>query len=133
MKKLLEAVQRAIEKLQAEGIEGWGLNNLYLDDQPFGELVQIGPTFGCASETCNHVSHDPAAPTYKWVPPTGWKLVHLGKDDEFDYYYITDGEEEEVIIKEDRRHYHDRLFWGNFEDVPEFLLARLQEVQEVEA
>lgn len=132
MEKLLSAVQTALKKLAQDGIQGWGLNELYFiyDDgarETFGELVEVGPEHGCVNETCNHVSHDPAAPTMKWIPPEGYTLHILGEDGERKYFYIQNSNEEYIIVKVEGGHYHDRLEWGNFEDVPEWILAQLVE------
>ena len=132
MEKLLSAVQTALEKMQRDGIKGWGLNELYFiyDDgtrEAFGELIQAGPEYGCTSETCSHSSHDPAAPTMKWVPPEGYSLSILGEDAEQTFYYLTNGEDEYIIVLIEGGHYHDRLQWAEFEDVPEWMLARLAE------
>lgn len=127
MEKLVSAVCSAIQKLSRYGIVGWGLNMLYLDGTEFGELVQYGPERGCTSEMCSHVSHDPADSTYKWIPPEGYTLHFIGEDGGREYFYITNGSEEFVIIKIEGGHFHDRLQWGEVEDVPEWMLARLAE------
>lgn len=131
-KKLIAAVEAALEKMQRDGIEGWGLNELYFiyDDgtrETFGELIQTGAEHGCTSEMCNHVSHDPAAPTLKWIPPEEYSLSILGEDGERTFYHLTNDSEEYIIVRVEGGHYHDRLEWGNFEDVPEWILARLAE------
>lgn len=132
--KLISAVQSALEKLSREGIVGWGLNTLYItydDDETrvveFGELIEVGPEHGCTSETCNHVSHDPAAPVLKWIPPEGYRVHEIGEDGERTFYYLANDTEECVIIRVDGGHYHDRLEWGDFDDLPEWMLARLAE------
>lgn len=129
--KLIRAVQTALEKLNRDGIEGWGLNALYItyDDgtREFGELVEVGPEYGCTSETCNHVSHDPAAPTLKWIPPEGYRLNFIGDDGERTFYHVANDDEEYIIVRVEGGHYHDSLQWGDFEDVPEWMLARLAE------
>ncbi len=130
--KLISAVCSALEKLRREGIEGWGLNELYFiyDDgtrEAFGELIQAGPEYGCTSETCSHSSHDPADATYKWIPPEGYTLHILGEDDGRTFYHLGNGEDEHILVRNEGGHYHDRLQWGDFEDVPEWMLARLAE------
>ena len=132
MEKLLSAVQTALEKMQRDGIKGWGLNELYFiyDDgtrETFGELIQAGAEHGCTSETCSHSSHDPAAATMKWLPPEGYHLSLLGEDGERQFFYITNDSEEYIVVRIEGGHYHDRLEWGNFEDVPEWMLAQLVE------
>lgn len=129
-KKLIDAVQTALKKLARDGIEGWGLNSLYLVDDEgkrtsFGELIEIGPEYGCTSETCSHSSHDPAAPIIKWIPPKGCTLSRLGEDGERTFYHLTNDNEEYILIRIDGGHYHDRLQWAEIEEVPAFILARL--------
>lgn len=130
-KKLIAAVEAALEKMQRDGIKGWGLNTLYItyDDgtREFGELVEAGATYGCTSETCSHSSHDPADATYKWIPPEGYTLHILGEDDGRTFYHLGNDEEEHIIVRIEGGHYHDRLEWGDFEDVPEWILAQLAE------
>lgn len=126
--KLISAVQTALEKLNRDGIVGWGLNTLYEDEtHEFGELVEVSPIDGCTSETCRHISHDPAAATYKWIPPEGYSLSFLGEDGKYSFFYITNGAEEYIIVRIDGGHYHDRLEWGEFDDLPEWMLTRLAE------
>lgn len=131
MEKLLSAVQTALKKLNKDGIKGWGLNPLYYDGIEFGELIQAGPEYGCTCETCSHSSHDPAAGTMKWIPPDGYRMSFIGEDGEREFFYLTNGSEEHIIIRIEGGHYHDRLEWGDFEDVPAFILARLAEYKEV--
>ena len=127
MKKLIDAVSAAIKKKKKDGIVGWGLNCLQLNGKVFGELVQVGPSQGCISDTCNHVSHSPAAPMMKWIPPEGWELSRLGDDDRETWYYLVSPEDEEFMIKfMDNHQYHDRLEWASFDDVPEWLLVELE-------
>ena len=127
MEKLLSAVQTALEKMQRDGIKGWGLNMLYYDGTEFGELIEAGSEYGCTSEMCSHVSHDPAAPTLKWIPPEGYSLSILGEDGERTFYHLANDTEEYIVVRIEGGHYHDRLEWGNFEDVPEWMLAQLVE------
>ena len=128
--KLISAVCTALQKLSTNGIEGWGLNSLYLVDdegvrEEFGELIEAGAEYGCTSEMCSHSSHDPAAGTMKWIPPEGYTLHILGEDGERKYFYVSNDSEEYIIVRIEGGHYHDRLEWAEFEDVPEWMLARL--------
>lgn len=125
--ELIAAVQSALQKLNKDGIRGWGLNMLYLDGAEFGELVKVGAEHGCSSETCRHSSHDPADAIYKWIPPEGYTLHILGEDGEYSFFYITSDTEEYIVVRIEGGHYHDRLQWAEFEDVPEWMLARLAE------
>ena len=124
-KKLINAVCTALKKLNRDGIKGWGLNPLYYNGVEFGELIQVGAEYGCTSETCSHSSHDPAAGTMKWIPPEGFRLSLLGEDGERTFYHLTNNTEEYIIVRIEGGHYHDRLEWAEFEDVPEWMLARL--------
>jgi len=126
MDKLYEAIKTAIEKMGKDGITGWGINCLQLYDEKFGELIEIGPTYGCANYNCNHVSHSPAAPIYKWLPPEGWSLSKLGSDDALTWYYLKSLEGEEYVIEfSDNHPYYDSIKWADFADVPEWILAEL--------
>src|SRR5690606_19212053 len=77
---LVTAVAAAVERLSRPGIEGWGLR-VCADMAAAGEVVDVSAHIGCTSETCAHVSHDPAAPYRRWVPRSG-HLVTLGADEE---------------------------------------------------
>src|SRR5690606_20450591 len=58
---LVTAVAAAVERLSRPGIEGWGLR--VCDDMAAaGEVADVSEHIGCTSDTCAHVSHDPAAP-----------------------------------------------------------------------
>jgi hypothetical protein len=72
-------------RLNAEGITGWGLSN---PNPELFELSEVSEASGCTSQTCNHVSHSPAAPTCKLIPRAG-RLVHLGSEMEVDECEIT--------------------------------------------
>lgn len=37
---------------------------------------------------CNHVSHDPAAPVYAWIPPDNIIVIRTKSDDKSDYYLV---------------------------------------------
>jgi len=74
--KLYKEMRRALDLVRAEGIEGWGLEN---PDPSLFSLAQTEGPVGCTSETCNHWSHDPAAPVNKLVPRNGWAISSLGR------------------------------------------------------
>lgn len=113
---LLERIKIALLKMEAEGIEGFGLNELTLDDEPFGERIR---TSGFLFEGC--VSGGDY--NYKWIPPTGWTLKKLCDDDD-DTYYVVEHEKEFHIIKQiDGGHYQGRLCWSSLLEIPDFLLA----------
>jgi len=75
MENLFSEMRRALNLMRAAGIEGWGLSNPNPD---LFNLVEVGGSVGCTSETCNHWSHDPAAPVNKLVPRDGWAISLLG-------------------------------------------------------
>lgn len=121
------AVARACERLSREGVEGWGL---WVPDDLPGEVVILGPAYGCTSETCAHNSHSPAAPERRWVPPDGSLLIFLGEEDEENEWFVLRSPEGDRFL----RLYRPRHFWAEIYEecsdcVPEFLLASL--VQEV--
>lgn len=75
MEELVYQVRRALNLMRADGIEGWGLEN---PNPEVFNFAETGEPVGCTSETCNHFSHDPAAPVNKLVPRSGWVLSSLG-------------------------------------------------------
>src|SRR5690606_8373257 len=77
---MVEAVARAVERLSRPGIDGWGLR-VSGGMEATGELIDLSEHVGCTSDTCAHVSHDPAAPRRRWVPRSG-RIVELGSDEE---------------------------------------------------
>lgn len=120
MDRLSEAVRRAVDRLSRDGIEGWGLQ-VTSRLQELGELVAVAGVDGCVSSTCGHHSHDPAAPTVRWVPRDGVRIVLLGEepapDDQAVRYYAVLSEDGAVI-------------YAQFvESVP--FWARLMEIDEV--
>jgi len=123
---LVEAVAAAVERLSRPGIEGWGLR---VDSEmaAAGELVDASEHIGCVSETCHHISHDPAAQRRRWVPKGG-RLVELGFDEEPDetivrYYAHMDGATTRYIRVEEPRFYHAEAQYVT--SVPDWALARL--------
>ena len=123
---LVTAVAKAVERLSRPGIEGWGLQ-VSRDMRDAGELMDLGEHFGCTSDTCAHVSHDPAAPHRRWVPKSG-RLVELGIDEEpgevlVRYYAHLDGDKARYLLVEE-----PRFAWASAEyvdAVPDWVLARL--------
>jgi len=127
---LVEAVSRAVERLSRPGIDGWGLR-ICEDMAAAGGVVDTSEYIGCTSETCAHVSHDPAAPMCRWVPRSG-RLVELGSDVEpgetrVRYYAHLDGEAVRYIRVTEPRFYHAEARYIGVDDVPEWALARLAE------
>ena len=123
---LVEAVAKAVERLSRPGIDGWGLR---VDSEmaAAGELVDLGEHVGCTSDSCHHVSHDPAAPLRRWVPRSG-RLVELGSDEEpgeviVRWYAHLDGEDVRYIRLDESRLYHSAAAY--VEIVPDWVLARL--------
>jgi len=123
---LVEAVQAAVERLSRPGIEGWGLR-VSPDMEGTGDLMDTTEHIGCTSDTCAHVSHDPAAPHRRWVPKSG-RLVELGIDEEpgevlVRYYAHLDGDKVRYLLVEE-----PRFAWASAEyvdAVPDWVLARL--------
>lgn len=123
---LTEAVARAVAKTEADGITGWGLNN---PNKELFERVAVGGATGCTSETCNHVSHDPAEPTYKIIPKSG-SFVTLGSE-------YTDGETEYIwyaLISDNAPRFFElrdpRHYWASIKEIevnriPDWALAQL--------
>ena len=123
---LVAAVGRAVARLSRPGIEGWGLV-VSRDMRDAGELMHLGEHIGCTSDTCAHVSHDPAAPVRRWVPTSG-RLVELGSDEEpgetvVRYYAHLNGDTLRYIRLDE-----PRFGWAvaeYVEAVPDWVLARL--------
>jgi len=123
---LVEAVAAAVERLSRPGIEGWGLR-VSPSMEIAGDLMDITEHIGCTSDTCAHISHDPAAPRRRWVPRSG-RLVELGSDEEpgeviVRWYAHLDGENVRYIRLDESRLYHSAAAY--VEIVPDWVLARL--------
>lgn len=129
VRMLAERLVELAQQLHQEGITLWGGDSLYeLAAKLGGEVLIVEPHSGCVSETCRHVSHDPAAPTYKWVPPAGAQLVWLGGETTRDealvdwYAVFQDGHVQFIEV------YEPRAYHGSAElvdNVPEWALAEL--------
>jgi hypothetical protein len=76
VEELYNEMHHALNLVRADGVEGWGLEN---PDPELFHLAQTEGPVGCTSETCNHWSHDPAAPVNKLVPHDGWLISTLGR------------------------------------------------------
>lgn len=120
--KLTTLVEEAMARRMADGITGWGLNN---PDPELFDRIEVGPAFGCDSDTCNHVSHDPSAPDRKIIPRRG-ALVSLGdegSDDRYSYYAVIDGDDVTFIeVSESRTYYASARLVDN---VPDWALLNL--------
>jgi hypothetical protein len=104
-------------------IEGWGL----LTNPDYGITEDITPAQGCTSETCQHLSHDPAAPVRAWRPKEGPVifLVESRLDGAtHEWYYIP--AEGRVIHVERPTHYWAELTRDY--DPPVFVLRVLREL-----
>src|SRR5690606_3715940 len=125
---LVASVAAAVERLSRPGIEGWGLH-VCEDMAADGEMMDLGVHHGCTSDTCAHVSHDPAAPYRRWVPRSG-RLVELGADEEpgetmVRYYAHLYGDTARYIRAEEPRFFHATASYVS--TVPDWALARLAE------
>ena len=124
---LVEAVAAAVERLSRPGIEGWGLR-VSGDMEAAGELIDLGEHVGCTSDTCAHVSHDPAAPRRRWVPKSG-RVVELGSDEEPGevivrwFAHLGDDGSVRCIRLNEPRFYHAAAAYADA--VPAWVLARL--------
>lgn len=128
--KLLTAVQGAINKMAMPGIEGWGMERVPSALHDYGQLVVTSPTTGCTDSTCNHVSHGPAAPTYKWVPNPGSLLIKLGEEEIegetlLTYYALLVNNQVIYLEKEEPRFHWAALYVIDEDEVPTWALARL--------
>jgi len=131
MERLLRDVQRALELLKRSGIEGWGLS-VAPELEEYGEVIETAPAEGCTSETCAHKSHDPAAPTRRWVPHEGFTLIHLGGEtlgDEtrIDYFALFSGENVIYLKQVDHPYYWSTLDHVDVSRVPVWALASIVE------
>ncbi len=120
--ELLDAIRR-------DGIEGWGLRLLSEDLEVLGRIEQVGPFWGCDSETCQHISHGYRAPTLAWIPNQG-ELYYLGWDheDEKDVrYYLLRAEGYTFLRLVVPRHKHHRLYIINENDIPLWVARGLKE------
>ena len=125
---LVTAVAAAVERLSRPGIEGWVLR-VCADMAAAGEVVDVSAHIGCTSDTCAHVSHDPAAPYRRWVPRSG-HLVTLGADEEPGevavwWYAHLDGEAVRYIRAEEQR--FTWVYAEYVDAVPDWVLSRLAE------
>ena len=126
-KTLVEAVQAAVARLSRPGIEGWGLV-VSRDMRDAGELMDLGAHIGCTSDTCAHISHDPAAPMRRWVPRSG-RIIELGSDEEPGevivqwFAHLDDDGSVRCIRLDEPRFYHAAAAY--VEVVPDWVLARL--------
>ena len=123
---LVEAVAAAVERLSRPGIEGWGLR-VSPDLEDTGDLMDTTGHIGCTSDTCAHISHDPAAPCRRWVPHSG-RLVDLGSDEEpgevtVRWYAHLDGATTRYIMVVESRFYHAEAAY--VDSAPDWVLARL--------
>lgn len=122
---LTEAVARAVAKMEADGITGWGLGN---PDEELFEEVEVSPASGCTTSNCAHNSHDPAAPTTKLILRHG-KIVSLGSQSESDGYsewFAVIGDNEPRFFRlNDHQAYWAKLWENDISQIPEWALANL--------
>jgi len=124
---MVEAVARAVERLSRPGIDGWGLR-VSGGMEATGELIDLSEHVGCTSDTCAHVSHDPAAPRRRWVPRSG-RIVELGSDEEPGevivrwFAHLGDDGSVRYIRLDEPRFFHAAAQYVT--SVPDWALARL--------
>lgn len=126
--ELEQMIAHAIEVNAREGITGWGIYN----PNPFlFEMIEIGGATGCDSDTCNHHSHDAAAPTYKIVlRDNAQAMIHLGGGGDDEYYAIVSKRRAPgdlvyfVRVRSDRA-YYDRVDTVDAKEVPAWCLMNL--------
>lgn len=106
---------------KVDGIHGWGLQ---VEDSLAGTLTAVSPPEGCTNRTCHHVSHDPAAPVYRWSPDEG-DLYELGTetypDAEYTYYLWRLPEVERYLERMSEPNYWAFLHEIAPHEVPEWL------------
>jgi hypothetical protein len=127
-----ENVRNVVQKLEKEGIEGWGIQETSNIDKYF-EYIKISEPYGCTSGTCAHNTHDPAAPMIRLVPLRG-KLIELGTEEYENYsvtFYALLFKDKTVYFKlTEPEHYWATVSRVLGTSVPEYMLARLVNIQE---
>jgi hypothetical protein len=128
--ELYNEIRRALNLVRAEGVEGWGLEN---PDPELFHLAEVGGPIGCTSETCNHWSHDPAAPVNKLVSHSGWAVSSLGScADErragyVEFFITWRGDAARVWRLDEPGQYWARMAEIRASELPAWALARLME------
>jgi hypothetical protein len=122
----VQRVQKAVERMKAEGITLWR-SNVADEIKQYFDVVISGSSIGCDNEMCNHVSHDPASPYIKLIPKSG-KLLFLGdvQYGEIRYYYyalLTSSGTRYFEVKE------EPFYWNGIheisaDEVPDYLLSQ---------
>ena len=126
----LNEIAVAVRDAKESPIKGWGLRPPSEDwEVEWFDWVTLTPPCGCTSETCNHVSHDPAAPVIAWVPREGVQVVVLGEEDDegriTTFIMTKKGREVRFLRLMDQGTYWSMIHEVSMEDVPEYLLARI--------
>jgi hypothetical protein len=124
---LVERVQKAVERMKAEGIQLWTPSAPSDELEQIFEVVIAKESVGCTSDTCNHVSHDPASPYIKLIPKQG-RLLRLGEVDYGEvkhiFYVLTATTTKYFRVIQTQR-YYDEISVIDAGAVPDYLLARL--------
>jgi hypothetical protein len=124
---LVERVQKALENMKAEGIQLWSPSVSDELEEIF-EVVIAKESVGCTSDTCNHVSHDPASPYIKLIPKQG-RLVRLGEADYGEvkhiFYVLIMATTTKYFRVIQTQRYYDEISVIDAGAVPDYLLARL--------
>lgn len=110
--------------LDKPGIECWGHNMDNLLQALGGRVIIIGAT-GCKNDTCYHVSHDPYARIYKWIPDETDKLIYIGYEGDYLYYALIKNDMVHFIQHYSPRFYHGRVDIISMDKVPDYLLINL--------
>lgn len=114
-KNLVERIKVAMEKMKKDGIYGFGIEDMYLDEKVFGKRIRI-------SEEYPNGEYD-----YEWIPPSGWDLGELYQDDRITYYVVRNQDEFHVLKLENNHPHCDLLVWSDLDSIPDFLLTELVE------
>jgi len=125
----VERVQKAVQRIQAEGITLW---RPFVDEEleQIFEVAIVQESEGCTNSNCNHNSHDPASPYIKLIPKSG-KLVYLGYIEQgektFHYYALLSTKNTKYFQIVNEQFFWDRIYEIESIGVPDFLLARFGE------
>jgi hypothetical protein len=122
----VQRVQKAIERMKAEGITLWRPRVSEELEQIF-DVVIVQESVGCDNEMCNHVSHDPASPYIKLIPKSG-KLLFLGdvqySDVRYYYYALLMSSGTKYFEVKEEPFYWNGIHEISADEVPDYLLSQ---------